>query len=116
MAAAIAAAGRVAWAAEATPATSRADTEASRVRGRDPAARDGPLGPLDRVEPAIEEVVQDHAAGVQAGGRRQQPRQGPAVPQPRDSIPREHVRHGRHHVRRAQQLQVSADQGPEILQ
>ena len=66
------------------------------------------LGPFARIEMAVEEVVEDDSAGIQTGGRAEQPGQGRPIAQPGHRIAGEHVRHCRHHVRRAQEFQVPA--------
>ena len=84
----------LAKAAARTPMSEQADAEAGRCHRADPSARDRPLGPFDPVEVAIEDVVQDDAAGVEAGGRTEQPQQRPAVGEAGDGVARKHVGQG----------------------
>ena len=72
----------------------------------DPAARDRPLGPFAAVDVAVEDIVQDNSAGVEAGGGTEQPIERTAVAQAGDGIAREHIGERRDDVRRPEELEI----------
>lgn len=82
--------------------------EQRRRAGPDATARDWPLRPLDGVEPAIEDVVEDDSAGIEPGGGGREPRQHRRGGSSGDGISGQHVGHGGDDVGRAQQFQVPA--------
>ncbi len=73
-----------------------------------------PFRAFDRVDAAIEKVVQDDAARIQAHRRGDQPRESPGVRAARNSISRKDIRDRGDHVCRPQQLQVPAQHGPPL--
>ena len=76
-----------------TPMSSRLPPRQA-AADRHASARDRPLRTFDLIELAIEEVVEDDAAGVEAGSGTKQPGQRPAVAEAGDTVAREHVGQG----------------------
>ena len=95
-------------AAAPTPSDEQAGAEGGRVRRADPARRDGPFRALEPIDLPIEDVVEDDAAGVERGGREEQPREGGTVAEAGNGEAGEHIGERRRHVGRAQQLKTGA--------
>ena len=72
----------------------------------DAAARDRPLWPFAAVDVAIEDVVEDNAAGIEAGSGTEQPIERMPIAHACDGISREHVGKRRNDVRRPEEFEI----------
>ena len=74
---------------------------------RHPPARDRPFGPFDPVESPVEDVVEDDAAGVEAGRRDEQPARAPGIAEAGDGVAGQDVGEGGRDIRRSDQLEIA---------